>query len=91
MTKTEELIDEVLKLDEVKKAWMMTKDPEIAAHRILKQAQLADAAPILAKMLKKVIEQRENLLGLLQECNVDVTELRMLFNAELDAIARDAE
>lgn len=76
MSEVEKLINEVLALD---------------ASPDAMPGQLALKAPRLARMLKKVIEQRENLLGLLQECNVDVTELRMLFNAELEAIARGAE
>lgn len=86
MTKTEELIDEVLKLDAE-----ATNDWKTIAHR-------RSAAPILAKMLKRAIEQRDGIykifLGGFDRLGVGTDSIKEfasleVANAELDRIVAE--
>ncbi len=77
MTKTEELIDEVLKLDAE-----ATSDWKTIAH-------CRSSAPILAKMLKRAIEQRDSYMcELLLESNSSQfpSDVKAKDDAELDRI-----
>lgn len=58
----ETLLKQVEELDALKKSWTMTKDLGVGAHRLLTQAQLADAAPILVEVIRKLTEQRNGLI-----------------------------
>lgn len=76
----QELIAKVLELDDNS---LLRGDGKFLERR----AELADAAPILARMLQKAIEQRDRAIdGAYRDC--DVTPQIKEANAELDAIAK---
>lgn len=79
MTTLETLLKQVEELDALKKSWTMTKDLGVGAHRLLTQAQLADAAPILVEVIRKLVEQREHYKSMCLFVRGDD-------NADLDAI-----